>query len=169
MSTARHHRSNRELIDQRSLSLDEPKAQPLPRTATASVHKRLWFCVYLPNLPLEAGGPVEEARAVVEEQHGIHRVLLADDEAQAAGVMPGQSANAALALLPTLALTERSELAEQQALEHLAGWLEQFTSVVCFAGPDVLLLEIAGSLRLYGGLPSLRQQVAAFCQGKRRQ
>ena len=64
-------------------------------------------------------------RAVVEEQHGIHRVLLADDKAQAAGIMPGQSANAALALLPTLTLIERSELAEQQALECLASWLEQ--------------------------------------------
>jgi protein ImuB len=160
MSTARHHRSNRELFDQRSLALDEPKLQPLPRAAATPVQTRLWFCVYLPNLPLEAGGPAERARAVVEEQHGIHRVLLADDEAQAAGVMPGQSANAALALLPTLTLMERSELSEQQALEHLAAWLEQFTSVVCFAGPDVLLLEIAGSLRLYDGLPNLRQQVA---------
>ena len=52
-------------------------------------------------------------------------------------------------------------LREQQALEQLASWLEQFTSVVCIAGPDVLLLEIAGSLRLYGGLLSLRQQIAA--------
>ena len=50
---------------------------------------------------------------------------------------------------------------EQQALEALATWLEQFTSVVCIADHDVLLLEIAGSLRLYGGLVSLRQQIAA--------
>jgi len=75
--------------------------------------------------------------------------------------MPGQSANAALALLPTLQLIERSELSEQQALEKLATWLEQFTSIVCFAEPGVVLLEIAGSLRLYGGLSSLRRQVAA--------
>lgn len=75
--------------------------------------------------------------------------------------MPGQSANAALALLPALDVVERSELAEQQALENLACWFEQFTSVVCVAGPDVLLVEIAGSLRLYGGLLSLRQQIAA--------
>lgn len=129
----------------------------LPPTAV----RRLWFCVYLPNLPLEASGPANEARAVVEEQQGIHRVVLADAKAQAAGVLPGQSANAALALLPTLRLEERSAIREQLALEALAGWLEQFTSVVCIAGPDVLLLEIAGSLHLYGGLQCLRQQIAA--------
>ena len=28
------------------------------------------------------------------------------------------------------------------------------------AGPDLLLLEIAGSLRLFGGLPSLRQALS---------
>jgi len=115
----------------------------------------------LPKLPLEASGPGDEARAVVEEQQGIHRVLLASAKAESAGIMPGQSANAALALLPALRVEERSEIAEQQALENLSCWLEQFTSVVCFAGAAVLLVEIAGSLRLYGGLLSLRQQIAA--------
>ena len=142
---------------QQSLALDAPP-QALPAAALPT--RRLWFCVYLPNLPLEASGVATAARVVVEEQQGIHRVLLACPEAAAAGVMPGQSANAALALLPTLVIEERSELREQQAVEALATWLEQFTSVVSIAGADVLLLEIAGSLRLYGGLQSLRQQIA---------
>jgi protein ImuB len=161
MSTARHHRSSRGLFDQHSLALDEPALARPAQAVTTPALRRLWFCIYLPNLPLEASGPGGEARVVVEEQHGIHRVLLADKDAQAAGIVPGQSANAALALLPALNVVERSELSEQQALESLASWLEQFTSVVCFAGSDVLLLEIAGSLRLYGGLLSLRQQIAA--------
>ncbi|MDH3546970.1 MAG: DNA polymerase Y family protein [Gammaproteobacteria bacterium] len=159
MATARHHRSGEGLLSQRSLPLTELKTPPKSRTAVLS--RRLWFCVYLPDLPLEASGFAAQARAVVEEQQGIHRVLLACPEALAAGIMPGQSANAALALLPTVRIEERSHLREQQALEALATWLEQFTSVVCIAGPDVLLLEIAGSLRLYGGLLSLRQQLAA--------
>ncbi len=98
--------------------------------------------------------------AIVEEQQGIHRVLLADSRAQAAGVMAGQSANAALALLPTLQLEERSLLREQQALEALATWLERFSSFVCIADRDVLLLEIAGSLRLFGGLRPLRKKIS---------
>ena len=155
----RHHRSTRELFDQRSLALEEVKAEP--QSITVPALKRLWFSVYLPQLPLEASGPGENARVVVEDQHGIHRVLLACPKAAAAGIMPGVSANAALALLPTLDIQERSEIAEQQALENLSTWFEQFTSVVCFDGPDMLLVEIAGSLRLYGGLLSLRQQIAS--------
>jgi protein ImuB len=124
----------------------------------------LWFSIYLPNLALEACGVPKEAKVVVEEQRGIHRVLLACPRACAAGIQPGQSSNAALALLPTLQVEERSMLREQQLVEQLATWLEQFTSVVSIAGQDVLLLEIAGSLRLYGGLLSLRQQVAAGLQ-----
>ena len=123
--------------------------------------ERLWFCVYLPNLPLEACGPGNGYLAVIEERQGVHRVLMAGEHARAAGVLTGQSPNAALALLPTLKLEERSKIREQQVLELLATWLEQFSSFVCIAGPDVLLLEIAGSLRLFGGLKSLRRQIAA--------
>ncbi len=154
----RHHRSTRALFEQRPLALEEVKTPP--RASAAPALKRLWFCMHLPQLPLEAGGPTDEARVVVEEQQGIHRVLLACPKATAAGILPGQSANAALALLPGLVIEPRNEIAEQQALEHLASWLEQFTSVVSFAGPDVLLVEIAGSLRLYHGLLNLRGKIA---------
>jgi protein ImuB len=74
--------------------------------------------------------------------------------------MPGQSANAALALLATLRLEERSRVREQQVLEALATWLERFSSFVSIAGKNVLLLEIAGSLRLFGGLKNLRQTIS---------
>ena len=146
---------------QQALAFDTPPAAPRPPTATPTVVQRLWFCIYLPKLSLEASGPSKDARVVVEEQHGIYRVLLACPQAAAAGIQPGQSANSALALLPALQIAERSMLREQQALERLATWLEQFTSVVCIAGSDLLLLEIAGSLRLYDGLPCLRQQLTA--------
>ncbi|MDA0705391.1 MAG: DNA polymerase Y family protein [Proteobacteria bacterium] len=146
---------------QYALAIDTPPAAPRTLTATPTAVQHLWFCAYLPNLSLEASGPSKDARVVVAEQRGIYRVLLACPKASTAGIQAGQSANAALALLPTLRVEERSILREQQAVERLATWLEQFTSVVCIAGRDVLLLEIAGSLRLYGGLPCLRQQVAA--------
>ena len=122
--------------------------------------RRLWFCVWLPCLSLEACRCSDEATAIVEEQQGIHRIVLADAKAQAAGVMAGQSANAALALLPTLELEERSLPREQQALETLATWLERFSSFVSIADRDVLLLEIAGSLRLFGGLRELRKTIS---------
>ena len=84
----------------------------VPVPVAAGKAERLWFCVYLPKLPLEACGPGNEALAVIEEQQGVHRVLLAGDSARAAGVLPGQSPNAALALMPTLELEERSVIRE---------------------------------------------------------
>ena len=131
-------------------------ASPPTRVAT----ERLWFCVYLPRLPLESMPVSTAARVLVEEQQGMHRVLLTDPELSDAGIMAGQTANAALALKPDIELVERSPLREQQTLEAVAGWLEQFSSCVSIAGPDVLVLEIAGSLRLFGGLRALRRQIA---------
>lgn len=132
--------------------------------------ERLWFCLYLPRLPLEAFGVPENgqattrpsaARAVVEEQQGMHRILLPDERAAGSGVLPGQPANAALALLPELELELRDPLREQQALEALATWLEHYSSFVSMAAADVLLLEIAGSLRLFGGLKTLGREIVA--------
>ena len=141
------------------------RSEPFPYGVTggsgvSASAERLWFCAWLPHLPLEAVRSGEGPVAVVEEQQGVHRILMADAEAHAAGVMPGQAANAALALLPTLQLEERSLLSEQQALEELASWFERFSSFVSMAGHDVLLLEMAGSLRLFGGLRTLRQDIA---------
>ena len=131
-----------------------------PGPSAPPVVEKLWFCIYLPRLSLEACGTSDEAMAVVEDQRGMHRILLADEKALAAGVTPGQSANAALALLPGLRLEERSELREQKTLEALATWLERYTSFVSIADRDVLLLEIAGSVRLFGGLQRLRKRIA---------
>lgn len=145
---------------QQALPFLEPAPLVKPLALAPTRVQRLWFCIWLPGLPLEAARSTEAATAVIEEQQGIQRVLLTDQQARAAGVTPGQSANAALALLPTLQLEERSPLREQQALEALAGWLEHFSSFVCIADRDVLLLEIAGSLRLFGGLPELRKKIS---------
>ena len=139
-----------------------PPESPASRLPQVPAAEKLWFCLWLPQLALEAvRSPTSGLpQAVVEEQHGVHRILLADDAARAAGILPGQATNAALALLPTLQLEERSALHEQRALERLAGWLEHFSSFVSIAGSDTLLLEIAGSLRLFGGLRELRRKLS---------
>ena len=144
---------------QQQLALGDA-ASPASDAPAPVATSRLWFCAYFPHLALEASGHADAPLAVVEDQHGIHRVLLANRAATERGVMPGQSANAALALLPELELEQRCTLKEQQALESLAAWLERFSSFVSIPASDTLLLEIAGSLRLFGGLRSLRQQVS---------
>jgi protein ImuB len=131
-----------------------PEARPRPGP------KRLWLCIYLPRLALDvfrrqwAG-----VGAVFEEQQGIRRILLADDEALSAGIEPGLSVNAALSLLPELILEERDPAREAGAVGQLAAWAERFTSFVVAESDDALLLEVAGSLRLFGGVGRIRCEV----------
>jgi protein ImuB len=115
----------------------------------------------LPALPLEAlnDDPLPAARAVFAEERGVRQVLLASGAAAAQGIGPGLSINAALALEPELRLLERNPDREAKLSRQLAAWAEQFTSFVCIESPAVLLLEIAGSLRLFGGLVELRQKI----------
>lgn len=141
--------------------------------------RRLWLCLYFPMLPLEAGdrGPppsrrvrsrvppssqgqaAHRPRAVFEERQGVREILLVNDAARAAGIGTGMSANAALALLPGLELDERAPCREERVLKELAAWAECFTSLVSLE-PPALLLEIAGSLRLFGGLDTLWRRIA---------
>lgn len=148
---------------QASLPLADAAA-PGRQQRPAATSRQLWFCVRLPSLPLEACGETDQPLAIVEDRQGVPRVLDVNAPAAAAGVAAGQSSNAALALLPEIVLEERSRLRELQTLERLASWLERFSSFVSIADDDVLLLEVAGSLRLFGGLRELRQQLASGLQ-----
>jgi protein ImuB len=145
---------------QQALSL-APVADPQPPPFQVNAIRRLWFCIYLPALPLDALGRAGEPRAVFEELKGIRKILLANAEARSAGIRPGISINAALALMPTLCLEERTPQREAQALQELAEWAEKFTSFVCIEASSLLLLEIAGSLQLFGGLKALRQRIVS--------
>lgn len=149
--------------DSAQQQLPLPPAEGPPQPIPAIPARRLWLCVHLPALPLEALNDSElpATRAVFVEERGVRQVLLASKAARAAGVGPGLSVNAALALQPELSLLERSPEKEQQLIRRLAAWAEQFTSFACIESPAVLLLEIAGSLRLFGGLPELRQRITA--------
>jgi protein ImuB len=49
--------------------------------------------------------------------------------------------------------------AERAALERLAAWSSRFTSEVSLAQPRSLLLDVAASLRLFGGAAALVAQV----------
>lgn len=62
--------------------------------------------------------------------------------------------------LPALALEQCDVRCKQRSLLSLAGWAEKFTSFVAVEEPAVLLLELAGSLRLFNGLQELRQRIS---------
>lgn len=147
---------------QQSLALEpSPEIEAKPVRAV-----RLWLCLHFPAWPLEAlsdSGAVT-ARAVFEDQKGIRRILLANRKAEMSGITTGLPVNAALALLPALQLEERNPGREAQALTNLAAWAERFTSMVSIEHPALLLLEIAGSLRLFGGIEALWQRIETGLQ-----
>lgn len=155
-SVKSRQRERRPTSLQLALTEVPPAAPPLQSVIPL---RQLWLCVYLPALPLEALIDTPEPAAVFEEQQGVRRILLANAQARAAGVGPGLAVNAALALLPALHLAERNPLREAQVLRSLAGWASKFTSFVCIEAASLLLLEIAGSLTLFGGIKALRRRI----------
>lgn len=125
----------------------------------------LWIALHLPQLPLEAfqrGLPSPEPCAVAERQ----RILVCDAKAAARGLRAGMPVSAAFALAPNLRLRERDAAAETEALLGIAAWAMQCTPNVALDFPDLALLEVSGSLKLFGGLGEiearLRQGLAAM-------
>jgi len=114
----------------------------------------MWIAVRLPQLPLEIflrGSSTPEPFAVEER----HRILACDRKALARGVRAGMAVSAALALAPQLRIAPRDPAAETEALLGVAGWAAQFTPGVALEFPGCVLLEVSGSLKLFGGLEPL--------------
>lgn len=152
---------------QQSLSLTSPPEHTEPLPVARTRPRQLWLCIRFPLLPLEALNNARNGAvpaAVFENRQGNRRVLLANAAAERLGITPDLSINAGLALAPSLQLEERNTEKESRVLERLVGWAERFTSIVSLEPPDLLLLEIRGSLQLFGDLEALRRQVESGLQ-----
>jgi protein ImuB len=141
--------------DARPLRALSPSSVPAGRAA-----RRLWLSLYFSELPLAAlAGEADRPRAILGQDRRRSRVQFCNPAARHHGVRPGLPVNAALALAPDLELLPRDLQREQRLLSHLAILAIQFTPCVSFAGDATLLLEIGGSLRLFGPAEELRAQV----------
>lgn len=124
-----------------------------------------WLCLCFPQLALEAvrvddpDAPDRRPLAVVEGPSQRRRVLMADAAARKAGVHAGQPVTAAQMLCPRLVLLPRDEAAELQALQSLAAWAYRFSAIISLAAPDTVLVEVGGSLALFGGWPALERRL----------
>ncbi len=119
----------------------------------------LWLALYLPRLPLEVFPSLPSPKAIVSRE----RVVIADAAARSAGVIPGLRLPEAWAFVPTLAVQQRDLAREQLALTRLACWAGGFTSEICCLPPQTLLLEVAASLRLFGGARALFERIVSGC------
>ena len=129
----------------------------------------LWIALHLPLLSLEsfaatraAGGA--EALALLEAQ----RIVSANAAAEALGVKPGLKRATALALAPQLVLGHADPVRDAQALQPVAHAALAFTPMVVIQPPSepaasahTVLLEVAGSLRYFGGRQNLLRRLHA--------
>ncbi|MGE3296417.1 MAG: DNA polymerase Y family protein [Porticoccaceae bacterium] len=113
----------------------------------------LWLCLRCTDLSLAAAGVSDpDLPQVVAERQ---RVYCPDQAAAASGVAVGMALANALALCPGLAIRPRAPAREQAILAALAHACHHLTPRVTLCPPAALLLEVSGSLKLFGGLAAL--------------
>jgi len=119
--------------------------------------------VCLPNLALESLAAAGSAlpSVVVEAERGQLHVVAASSAAAEAGIVSGMKLSTAMALAASLQVFERTPSLERKNLESLAAWAETLTSVVSIEAPESLLLEVAGSLKLFGSLEAIKAKLHA--------
>ena len=121
----------------------------------------LWFAVHFPRLGLEIferRHPEETASpAVLVEDR---RVRLANAEARRAGIVPGSTLATAHGVASRLTHFERDLPAELDRLHCLAEAAYRYTSRVSLCAPDGLVLDMHGSLALFGSVDALADGLA---------
>ena len=134
--------------------------------AKADYPQPLWLALVFPQLALEVrfGQQPERASVLAREYKGRSVVHSVSTLAQTQGIKIDMPINAAYALSPGLKVYPFDEHAENNRLQQLAVWAEQFTSRVSIQMPRTLLLEVRGSIKLFGGLPELQEQMSRQLQ-----
>lgn len=122
----------------------------------------LWMALHFFRLPLDtlARGACEARPLAIASSAGGGAILAASNQmARARGVRSGMTVAAAWALASDLHIAVRDEQAECAALERIAAWAFEFTPTISVSPPNEVLLEVKGSLRLFGGLGALRRRI----------
>ena len=115
----------------------------------------------MPNLAFDVFGSAatDGPAAVVEPVHGQAFVVAANRHARRCGIVPGVKLNSAFALAASLRVFERSPHRERAGLESLSAWAQMLTSTVCIEQPETVLLEVAGSVKLFGSLAAIKNKL----------
>ena len=145
------------------LPLDYPEITRLPAAANAPVlaPQNLWLCLHLPYFSLDVLGVEDDDKphVVLHETAGRWLIHTANPLARETGVVSGMSLNAAYALCPDMQIHRRDYLQEQTQLKCLADWAYQYSPLINIVEPQGLLLEVQGSLQLFGGLENLLEKL----------
>ncbi|MGA8259214.1 MAG: DNA polymerase Y family protein [Arenicellales bacterium] len=140
--------------------------EPEPGNAPTIPHRPapLWLAVHFPWLAGEAlrnadktASTVPPAPIVVaEESQRGWLVYRASPQAHRQGVYPGMTISAASVICPGLVVRRRRPGREKQRLERIGDRMLSFSPVVCIQPPETVLIEVRGSVNLFGGLERLK-------------
>jgi protein ImuB len=139
-----------------------------PAPPVAKKRRAVWLAIHLHGWQLHAAlaGLSDKERAVLSAQplaivEADRRATLVacNSLAHDRGVRPGHSLNASIALCAQTQFLPRDLSSEGSLLESLASHCERYTSTVSVEQPNELLLEIRGSIKLFGGIEALIDRI----------
>ena len=144
--------------------------EPSPTTTPARKRSQAWLALHFADLALAAAfqSASSERRALLEksawaviDEDRLKHVAACNELAWKYGVRPGHRMNAAIALCGSLVLIPRDPSTEARLLERIATECLKYTSAVSMQPPNEVLLEVRGSLRLFGGPAALLDRIEA--------
>ena len=120
---------------------------------TPDRQQKLWLCVHLPRLAVDVFDPAESAALAATETIANRIIVSACTRAaEQHGVRPGMTLGAALALCGGLQTLPRDPAAECARMNAVAAAAYGLSSEAAFYGQGGIVLEIRGSLALFGGM-----------------
>lgn len=134
----------------------------------SSFHRKsLWAALFFPQLTIDMQARDEhnDIPVAVVVQEGARRLVMSSNEhAHDVGIHPGLTLNGAYAIAPELQIIEYDETLQKDYLTQVCLWATQFSSWVTPRMPNILLLEINASLKLFGGIESLVEKLHSGCE-----
>ncbi len=124
---------------------------------------RTWIAVHLLHPTLDTLCPDWRSTAAVVIEAGVVRVC--SPAAWCAGVRPGMRVNGVNTLCPQAVLTEYDEHIHHSAIQATSLALLQYTPELALGEQDTLLLDVTGSLSLFGGIRHLYQRIQETLNG----
>ena len=127
----------------------------------------LWIALYIPELSLQLAqrnSEVEGPLVISTGPDNRPTVLLANYSALDAGIKAGMTIASSRSLVNDLHIVPRRPEAEQTAIHNVACWASQFTPSVSISDDEGLLLEVATTLLMHGGLAKLLGKLRSGCQ-----
>ncbi|WP_209005473.1 Y-family DNA polymerase [Steroidobacter agaridevorans] len=141
-----------------------PSRAPAPSRRRAQA----WLAAHLTDLslaaaynaaPLDRRASLDSSPWAVIDDDRLKHVVACNKLAWKQGVRPGHRMNAAIAFCSSLTLLARDRRTETELLERIATDCLKYTSAVSVQPPNEILLEVRGSLRLFGGPGALIDRV----------